>query len=241
MNTRKCIRCKYELPRTNTYFAKDKSYKDGLSGVCKQCMKEYNIKRYINQKDKLKVQTRTYYENNKDHYKELFEKNSREYYQAHKERYKENHDKYREGHKEYYSEYHKIYAQENRDKLRIIYNRRYNKIRSLPTTLTVEQWEYIKAIFNNNCCYCGKSEEEHIKELGTSLEQEHFIAVTNNGGYTIDNIIPSCKSCNCSKGNKDFFDWYPTYKFYDKDREIFILEHLEYIEDEWESFEEDII
>jgi len=236
LDTRKCIKCKYKLPRTNTYFAKDKSYKDGLSGVCKQCMKEYNIKRYINQKDKLKLQTRTYYENNKEHYKELFEKNSREYYQAHKERYKENHDKYRSENIEYYREYFKTYFVDNPEKRIEREARRKERMDKLPYTLTGEEWSYIKSCFNNCCAYCGKIEEDELKENNKHLAQDHFISVVNGGGYSLENIIPSCITCNSSKHDKDFFEWYPNYKYYDKERELCILDHLEYIEDDWEDY-----
>ena len=36
--------------------------------------------------------------------------------------------------------------------------------------------------------------------------------------------------------DKDFFEWYPNYKYYDKERELHILEHLEFIEDDWEDY-----
>ena len=68
IETKECAKCKSILPATTVYFARNKNNKDGFSEKCKKCMKEYNIKRYINQKDKLKQQTRTYYENNKEHY-----------------------------------------------------------------------------------------------------------------------------------------------------------------------------
>ena len=236
IETKECNKCKTILPSTPEYFDRDKNCKDGLSRTCKQCMKEYNIKRYIKQKDKLKVQTRTYYENNKEKVKKLFEKNSREYYAKHKERYKKNHDKYREEHKEYYSEYAKIYCKENREKLIEIAQRRRARMSNLEATLTVEQWEYIKMIFNNCCAYCGKTEEEQLKENGKKLEQEHFIPVVNGGDYTIYNIIPACRSCNASKHDADFFDWYPNYKYYNENRQAFILDHLEYIEDDWEDY-----
>ena len=177
IETKECNKCKTILPATPECFDRNKNDKSGLTGTCKQCMKEYNIKRYIKQKDKLKIQTRTYYENNKDKVKKLFEKNSREYYAQHKERYKKRNDKYRVEHEEYFREYHKVYAKENREKYRIIAQRRQARMNELEATLTEEQWEYIKAIFNNCCAYCGKTEEDQLKEYGRRLEQEHFIPV----------------------------------------------------------------
>lgn len=97
--------------------------------------------------------------------------------------------------------------------------RRRSLKRKLETTLTLNQWENIKIHFNNKCCYCNR-------EL--PLEQEHFIALSVMGEYTINNIIPACKSCNASKSNKIFNEWYPKYKYYSKKREKIILSFLGY-------------
>ena len=91
--------------------------------------------------------------------------------------------------------------------------------RKLSSTLTLAQWENMKMHFNNKCAYCGK-------EL--PLAQEHFLALTKGGEYTVNNIIPSCKTCNSSKCNKDFFTWYPKYKYFSKKREKIILKFLNY-------------
>jgi len=89
----------------------------------------------------------------------------------------------------------------------------------LPHTFTIEQWDIAKQYFNNRCCYC---ERESV------LHQEHFIAESNGGGYTKENIIPACHSCNSSKCNKSFFEWYPKKYFYSKEREEKILKFLSY-------------
>ena len=71
--------------------------------------------------------------------------------------------------------------------------------------------------FNNSCAYCGAKCE---------LEQEHFIPVTKGGEYTKNNIITACRSCNASKGNRDFDEWYKNKDFYNKDRENKIKQYL---------------
>ena len=75
------------------------------------------------------------------------------------------------------------------------------------------------------------NEEEHQALYGQVLHQEHFIPLSKGGEYTHNNIIPACKSCNSSKQDTDFFEWYPTYEEYNEEREQFILEYLGYIED----------
>lgn len=97
-------------------------------------------------------------------------------------------------------------------------NRRAAKLR-LPSTLTIPEWGKIKEHFGDSCCYCGK-----IKFLA----QDHFIAISKGGEYSKDNIVSSCKQCNSSKHDKDFFIWYPGYKYYSKKREKAILAYLGY-------------
>lgn len=84
------------------------------------------------------------------------------------------------------------------------------------------QWEEIKKHFDYKCAYCGKD---------LPLAQEHFLALSKEGEYTLNNIIPSCKSCNSSKATKDFFKWYPNYKNYSKKRERAILKFLGYTDE----------
>lgn len=86
-------------------------------------------------------------------------------------------------------------------------------------TLTLNQWIECCNHFNNKCAYCGKSDKN-------GLTQEHFVPVMKGGEYTVTNIIPSCGSCNSSKSDRDFFEWYPQNKSYSAAREKKILKYL---------------
>jgi len=66
--------------------------------------------------------------------------------------------------------------------------------RDLASDLTAEQWQQILEGFGYRCAYCGV----HQIFCGI-LHQEHMMPVFLGGGYTQDNIVPSCGSCNCSK------------------------------------------
>lgn len=113
--------------------------------------------------------------------------------------------------------YHKKYAKEHPELFKASTQKRNAMKLSLKATLTIEQWKKIKDSFGNKCCYCGKTAQ---------LAQEHFIPLSKGGEYTLNNIVPSCKSCNSSKKDKQFNTWYPTYKFYSKKREKIILKFL---------------
>ena len=93
------------------------------------------------------------------------------------------------------------------------------RLHNLPSTLTTIEWQSIKSTFNNRCVYCGEEKP---------LVQEHFIPLSKGGEYTSNNIIPSCSFCNGSKFNKDFFKWYPKFKYYSIKREQIILKYLNY-------------
>jgi len=194
MTTKICIKCGKDLPVDK--FHKDAGSKDGFRSDCKECRKIYHTHYYKNNKDKI------------TDYNKRFNLENPEYVK-----------KYTQDNKEWASkrtkEYRKTHLEERR-----INNQRYRaKKLELTHTLTQQQWESIKQLFNNKCCYCGRE----IK-----LTQEHFIPITKYGEYTINNIIPCCSSCNSSKGPKNFFEWYPTNKYYSKKREKYILKFLGY-------------
>jgi 5-methylcytosine-specific restriction endonuclease McrA len=116
-------------------------------------------------------------------------------------------------------EYKRQWELNNKDKKQIRTQKRINKLKNVFHDFNCKDWEKIKQVFNYKCAYCGKEDK---------LAQEHFIPLSKGGEYTKNNIIPSCKSCNSSKGTKCFFDWYPTYEYYSKEREKFMLEYLNY-------------
>ena len=66
----------------------------------------------------------------------------------------------------------------------------------LPATLTEQDWMDILEEHNCSCAYCGTR-----KEL---LHQEHKVPLSRGGGYTKENIIPACPSCNSRKGTKTY-------------------------------------
>jgi len=59
--------------------------------------------------------------------------------------------------------------------------------------LTAEEWHVICKVFAQRCAYCGRQEP---------LEQDHVVPVSRGGLHTQNNVVPACKSCNSSKGNR---------------------------------------
>ena len=166
-------------------------------------------------KEQIKIISARYYLKTKDKqaiYKKKYTEENKEKIAMRMKLYKENNlEKVRET-KRKYQRTHKDIINKN------THNHRSRK-RGLPSTLTTKQWNKIKLKFDNRCAYCGR-------EL--PLAQEHFIPSSKGGEYSLNNIVPSCISCNSSKNNKDFFEWYKNYEFYSKEREDFILKYLGY-------------
>ena len=115
----------------------------------------------------------------------------------------------------------KKYYQNNKEKM-LLFNRMYlqkrrAKQRELEHTLTGREWELILRKFDSGCAYCGTK---------NTIEQDHFVPVKQGGGYTKENILPACRSCNASKSDNDFHDWYRNHKSYSVEREEQITLHL---------------
>jgi hypothetical protein len=254
IKTKICSKCNVDKPLTIDYFHKNKSFKDGFNARCKVCrnedkklyrqensekIKEYSNKYYCENKEQLSdykarwykknaervaVRAKRYYNDNRINIIEyqaryrkenpmLVTRRNKMYYKNNVEK----HRRYRENNKEKLSEYSKQYTKKNREKFIFKVQKRNAMKRKLPNTLTVEQWEQARKYFNYECAYCGKKEK---------LEQEHFIPLSKGGGYTHNNIIPACKSCNCSKRDKYFYEWYHLFEHYDKMREKRIFVYL---------------
>jgi len=192
-------------------FHKRKNAKDGLRSECKDCRKEYQQAN--------KEMITKYCKEYREAHKKYIVKYKEKYHIANKEKIILYTKKYYEANKESVSKYGKEYRKINKAKCNIFSQRYRAKKRELPHSLDIRQWDKIKKDFNNKCAYCGKK---------LPLEQEHFIPLSKDGEYTINNIIPSCRSCNSSKSNKGFFEWYRTHESYSKKREKFILQYLHY-------------
>lgn len=183
---------------------------------------------YQENRDKILDKNKEYYTDNKDSIREINKKwveNNRHVSNAIKKRWKErnpdcikeyeknNRDKHNERNKKYRSTEKGILTSNNHT------NKRRARKKELEASLNKYQWMECKKYFDNKCCYCGNEGK---------LQQEHFIPLSKGGEYTINNIVVACKTCNCNKSDKDFFEWYPKQSFYSKKREQKILKYLNY-------------
>lgn len=83
----------------------------------------------------------------------------------------------------------------NPDKVRAKDQRRRARLLAAPVNdLTAEQWRDIKAAHKHRCAYCGKRRP---------LTMDHVIPLSKGGPHTASNIVPACRSCNCSKRDRE--------------------------------------
>lgn len=215
---RECTECKKSLSHDCFYALKS----NRLKRTCKQCERDKAKEHYKRNKEVKRLKSREYYNS-----LTIEEKRQKE---KQKKRKPVNIEERREKGRIYYSENNekvlerkRKWKENNREAFKEIVRRRTQKRRAkklnLDNNYSALQWEECKKVFDSKCAYCGAE---------CNLTQDHFIAVDNNGEYTRNNIIPSCKSCNSSKNNKDFFEWYKKHASYSAKREQAILAYLNY-------------
>ena len=81
--------------------------------------------------------------------------------------------------------------------------------------LTDEQWTALKDAWTG-CAYCGVSD--------TALQRDCVLPLSRGGRYTLDNIVPACRSCNTSKCNDEVTGWLRRKRF---DERAFLLRYVE--------------
>jgi hypothetical protein len=256
-----CKECQSKQKKEYTVTNKDKITKAKKEYQSKNVdkLKKYYKEYYNNNRDARKIKDKQRYDSKKNEInqknRESYHKNKRErlkkckeYVLKHKEKTAEYQKKYSIANsdkiKEYKKIHHKDYYLKNKNKIlncksewlktsrgKISSAKSRHKRRSLDKKLrsdfTLEEWNFLKLFFNNKCAYCGAD--------NTNLEKDHFIPVTKYGEYTKNNIVCACKSCNASKGNKDFFDWYRNQEFYSIEKELKILNYLIFVTNQYNT------
>lgn len=193
MNKKRCTHCGVEKDLSE--FPNDKRLKSGIKAYCKTCQKiVYDSWRQKN-KDKIRVLNRRWASENPEKCR------------ASEKKYRQNNpDKSREWTRKWHlknlesvrhnaRESMRIWRKDNPEKMQTYHSLREAKIKNAPGTgITPAEWRTIKNETDNRCVYCGKKFDV--------LEIDHVEPLTKGGRHDVDNIVPACKSCNSSKGNR---------------------------------------
>jgi hypothetical protein len=64
--------------------------------------------------------------------------------------------------------------------------------------LSASQWTALTAAWGG-CAYCGETTQP--------LQRDCVLALSRGGRYTLENIVPACRSCNTGKCNDEVTTW----------------------------------
>ena len=103
----------------------------------------------------------------------------------------------------------------NRTRKARIARRRRLRMGRVEHDLSDAQWAALKAAWGG-CAYCGETDKP--------LQRDCVLALSRGGRYTLDNVVPVCRSCNTSKCNDEVTAWMRRKRL---DERRFLLRHLE--------------
>ena len=180
MELKTCSKCERELPLDCFYRASGESGR--RRRICRECFhKDYLANREKNlanaakhrelNREKNREYARKWREANPDKVKEL----QKSHYAKNRDKEREDSKRYRRTHKEQYSGYGR---------------KRRARLANNGCSLTLRQWEEIKLRYKHKCAYCGAKED---------LTMDHVTPISKGGSHSADNVVPACKTCNCSK------------------------------------------
>lgn len=57
---------------------------------------------------------------------------------------------------------------------------------------------FLARLYRSACLYCGSTER---------IEADHVMPISRGGVHSMGNLVPACKSCNCSKQDHTITEW----------------------------------
>jgi len=81
--------------------------------------------------------------------------------------------------------------------------------------LSGDDWVALQEAWGG-CAYCGAT--------GVALQKDCVLPVSRGGRYTLENVVPACRSCNASKWNDEVTGWLRRKQL---DERAFLLHHHE--------------
>lgn len=206
---KRCTKCNRLLPLD--CFVKDKSKSDGLYSSCKSCVSQCQKKEREQFPEYVKSRAKKFRDANIDRInstrREQYSKNPEKAKQRSRDYRNKNidivrikdRDKYQKK-KEHYKKVHRQYYINNAQIVYAIGHRYRARKRNLPAIYSASDWKSICEYFDNKCAVCGNKR---------TLHADHWIPLASLEcpGTVVWNIVPLCKSCNCSKKSSNALTW----------------------------------
>jgi len=160
------------------------------NGKCKHCADERSRKYYESHAEEIKINARTWKQENADRKKELdrrWQIENKERSNGHKQRWlRDNREKAKEAAKRW--------RQRNPDKKIAIEENRRARKQKAGGSFTAAEWRDLVQHYGNKCLNCGR--------VDVQLTVDHIVPISKGGGSDIENIQCLCLQCNSSKGDK---------------------------------------
>jgi 5-methylcytosine-specific restriction endonuclease McrA len=88
-------------------------------------------------------------------------------------------------------------------------------VASVVNDLTEAQWFELMEAWQA-CAYCGAEDP--------ALQKDTMLPISRGGRYTVENVVPACRSCNASKSNTELTTWMRRKKL---DEQAFLVRQYE--------------
>mgnify|MGYP007100086125 CR=1 FL=1 len=197
-----CAQCHQGLPLTDFYSSA--TSKDGLTRICKACTKAKVRAWAAANPEKVKLQAKTYYLENKG----LVKARARKWAKANHERrvliVQKSAQKHIEKKRESGRAYHQAQRQKDLEAARAGYRRsaavRRTRVAGNGGFISKAEWLALMQLFETNVClYCG--------DTNGKMVMDHFVPVKLGGKTEAGNLLPCCFTCNAQKRDAPPQDW----------------------------------
>lgn len=158
-------------------------------GMCTSC---YSVEYNKTHKEQHATHERNRRNRNPERYRELDKERNKT--EKRKKWQSEYNKKYYMENTEKAQEYNRKWMRENREKMNHYVGLYYSRKRKLLSTLTQKEWKDILEKHDHRCAYCNRQMQR--------LTKDHVLPASRGGGYTAENIVPACGSCNSRKHDK---------------------------------------
>ena len=173
-------------------FCKNKNRPDGLSSWCRDCSKISNKLWVQNNPDKSKASSANWRKNNPDKSK----LSSTNYRLKNKDKIQEQNRLYIINNREKVNRLNAANVKKNPEAARARNAKRRFRKRNCQTFFVSKK--EIKRLYGQPCYACGSKD---------NIQIDHIIPLARGGNHSIGNLMPLCRSCNCSKNDLFFMQW----------------------------------
>lgn len=206
---KRCGRCG-EVKPVSEYYSKGKTPAGTprLREYCKPCCAAISKKRYADNPQKYIDASKAWNKSHKEQKNrnnntsrmrnlDVVREKDRQYRSDNREKVLDGLRRYYIANKEKFAQYKRDWLSRNKDKKTVQVHRRRARKMQVANSLSVSDWNEILESYGNKCVYCNSP----------ATEQDHLIPFFSGGGNVPENVVPSCKTCNVTKGKKSLLNF----------------------------------